>query len=166
MLIGYPHNASRSQYDVTDFFAFHLFLEVRLAEFLKDCGCQVIYKTHPDRRREAEGIFEGRVDEVVVTPFEQVLDSADVYLFTSTITSTFGVAVCTKRPVVVLDVDGKRWNPRFFSHFEQRCRLVPAGLDDANRFWFDAEKLRAAVRLPGAEPDFNIVRAIYSPRES
>lgn len=164
MLLGYPHNARRNQYDVTDFFAFHLELECRLLERLKSMGMRTIYKTHPDRAREAQDVFEALADEVITEPFEQVIDSADAYLFATTITSTFGLAMCTRRPVIVLDVEGKRWNPRFREIIARRCRLVPSGLDDNNRFWFDEGSFDQAHQFPGPVPDFGFVHDVLSPQ--
>jgi hypothetical protein len=122
-----------------------------------------IYKTHPDRIGEAAGIFDGLADEILTAPFEQVLDCADAYLFLTTITSTFGLAVCTRRPVIVFDVEGKRWNPRFRRLFDRRCRLVPSGLDGDNRFWFDSDAFDRAHDLPGPIPEFDVVHQVFSP---
>ena len=163
MVIGYPMVPWRSQSDVTCFFAFHLEAEIRILRLLRSWGLRTLYKAHPDRLGEISGIYENYADEVLLEPFESVVDRADIILFLTTITTTFCLSVCTRKPIVVLNNKGKVWNPALREMFEKRCRFVPSGLGDDNRIQFDQDALRAACTQAGALPDFEIVRRVFTP---
>ena len=64
--------------------------------------------------------------------------------YTSGTSTTFVEALCTRRPVVLID----RFyaiNPAVRPAIEARCRIVPARADAQNRLRVDADTLRAAI---------------------
>jgi hypothetical protein len=145
MLIGFPMNQSRYMYFPGHFSLFHLDLELRLIYLLKQRGLKVIYKAHPDRRREVKGVFERSVDEIRVEAFEDVYHTCDAFIFAHTDTSTFGIALCTNKPIVVLDVEGKPWRGNTREMISKRCRMVPAWIDGRCRILFDDHALKTAL---------------------
>ena len=84
MLVGFPFDPSRYDIENNLFFYKILLLEYQLIKTLKDSGYHVIYKAHPDRLSEVQGLFNDLVDEYFSKPFEQVWRSSDLILFTYT----------------------------------------------------------------------------------
>jgi hypothetical protein len=166
MLMGYPMNEYRYLDDVGAYSRIRLEMELRLVDDLRAQGFSVIYKGHPDRRAEVLGIFDGRVDHIEFSPFEQVWSSADALLFTYPGTTTFGYALCTNRPIVLLDHVRQQWNPRVRQDLARRCAMVPASFDERNRIVYSLGELAEALRRPPAEPDYTVVERYMIPEQA
>ena len=164
MLIGFPMNQHRYDEIAGHFSLFHLDLELRLVRFLKTQGLRVVYKVHPDRFEEARGVFEGLAHEICPEPFEKVYLDCDAYLFAHADTSTFGIALCTNKPVILINFDGKPWNSRPFELVCKRCNLVPSWIDDRNRIQFDLEKLIEHLEKKIAEPNTEFMEEYVNSR--
>lgn len=166
MIIGYPMNAHRYPYSVGNFFLFQLDLELRLAQLLKRRGYQVIYKIHPERTKEASGIFEGTVDRILPQPLESVYQQTDAFLFGCIASSTFGFTVCTNKPIFVIDIEGKDWNPEAYELLRRRCVMVPAHYDERNRLEFDEGYLLDKLGRRPEPPDFSYFEEVMVPSRS
>lgn len=164
MVMGYPMLPHRTQFDVTNGLAMHLEAERRILALLREHGLRAQYKAHPETRTDAQGLFDDVADEIIFEPFESVLEQTDVVLFLTTVSSTFGAALCTRKPIVVLDHAGKNWNPMLKDLVARRCRLVPSWIGADNRITFQASALLSALELPGATPDFTVVDDVFSPK--
>lgn len=163
MIMGYPMNAQRAAFSAADFSLFQLEFEHQAARLLKGAGFGVLYKVHPERRAEAEGLFKGVCDETIADPFEKVWDRADAYLFGCTTSTTFGFAQCLNRYIAVLDFQNKRWNPEAHEFLKRRCAMIPADLDDRNRIVFDGDCLVQAFSKDLQPPDFTYVNRFMLP---
>lgn len=164
MIVGFPMTARRGMFHMAgNFFAFQLDLEIRLMAAAKSVGVEVIYKMHPDRRKEAEGIFDTFCDRIVVEPFEDVLDMADAYLFNQIGTTTFGIAVCMNKPVITIDLADENWNPDVRPLLERRCVSIAAKMDHRQRIRFDEAALKNVLTQPVGEIDFSYVRHYMFP---
>lgn len=146
MLIGFPMNQYRYDEVPGHFSLFHLDLELRLLRFFRKNGLRVIYKVHPNRLKEAKGIFEGLAHEIKSEPFEEVYQECDAYVFGHTDTSTFGIALCTNKPIISIEIQGKRWNPGPYELIARRCKLVPAWIDSRSRVIYDESKLMEYIK--------------------
>lgn len=158
MLIGYPHNQWRKPQSAGGFSLFHLDMELRLCELLKDNGYDVIYKTHPDRLLEAEGIFD-EVAEVRAGLFEECMDEADAYIFGSIRTTAFPLSLCTSKPVIGLVSNENPYKP-FNAPMEmlkKRCALIETNFDERNRFSYDEEKILDRLRAPNGPCDSEFI---------
>jgi len=153
MLIGFPMNQYRYLGFPGHFSMMHLHLELRLLDFMNRMGFRTVYKVHPDRKKEAEGIFEEFSGSVTSEPFENVVHLCDAYLFAHTDTSAFGIAVCTNRPIIVIEIEGKIWRGNSFELVSKRCRIVQAWIDKWGRVIFDEKCLKEALREEVEEPN-------------
>jgi len=153
MLIGFPMNQYRYDEIAGHFSLFHLDLELRLIHFLKTQGLRVVYKVHPDRLEEARGVFDALADEIRPEPFEKVYLDCDAYLFGHADSSTFGIALCTNKPVILINAAGKAWNQKPFELVCRRCHVVPAWMDDSNRIQFEEDVLATYLQSEIAAPD-------------
>jgi len=164
MVMGYPMNAVRYLYSTADFFLFQLDVELRLLKLLREKGFKAIYKMHPERRKEAAGLFEGRCDEISVEPFEKVWDQADAFFFGCTTSTTFGFALCTNRPVFVLDVEGRSWNSEARELLRKRCGMIPAAFGKGNRLEFDEGTILRNLSMEFGELDMEYLKRCMFPQ--
>jgi hypothetical protein len=164
MIIGYPLNANRYLYSNGDFFVFQLDLELRLVTLLKEQGFEIIYKMHPDRQKEAGGLFSGKADRILVEPFETVYEEADAIIFGCTTSTTFGFALCLNKPVFVFDLEGKYWNPEAYELLRKRCVMIPTRFDERNRLQFEAGWLVDKLKQRPEIPDFAYVEQVMFPQ--
>jgi hypothetical protein len=163
MVVGYPMNAVRYLYSSGDFFLFQVDLELRMMRLFKENGFIVLYKVHPERRKEAEGIYEGACDQILGEPFEEVWPQADAIVYPITTSSTFGYALTTNRPLIALDLQGKRWNRDAYDLLKKRCTMVPAWFTERNRVDFDEKNLLEALQRKPETPDYAYVRELMVP---
>lgn len=159
MLMGFPMNASRYHQEGVGglFFFFQFELEMRLARLLRQNGYRVLYKIHPDRQGGIRELMEPLCDEIVTAPFEQCWKKADAILSKYTGSSTFGFALCTNRPIVLLDNERSLWRSDHYEALKRRCRMVQAWIQDS-RIEFDKNSLIRALKRKPQPPDGAYVR--------
>jgi len=162
MLMGFPMNAHRYYGVPGYFFLFQLDLEMRLARLLKQNGYKVLYKIHPERQEGVRAFLEPLCDKIISDPFEQCWSEADALLFKYTASSTFGFALCTNRPIVLLDHERRFWRPEHYEELARRCRMVPASMGD-DQVRFDEEALLETLKRKPHPPEDGYVRKFMYP---
>ena len=55
------------------------------------------------------------------------------------------MALCTDTPIVMIDPEGRNWNPEIEALLRKRCEFVAASLDGHNRINLDLPKFVAAI---------------------
>ena len=133
--------------------------QIHLVELLQRLDIDLLCKPHP------EGHFIGKRNPIeALAPtsyrrFEEHLDDADLFLFDAPTSTTFVEALCTRRPVVLID----RFyaiNPAVRPEIEARCRIVSARPDDRNRVRVDPEELAAAIMSAPRDADPSYFRRL------
>jgi len=146
MLIGFPMGSSYISPWLPEHYTLaQLNLELRVVKVLKAIGYYVIYKAHPDRYKEVEGVFEDYVDEVLKDRLEDVYVNADCLFFGTPNSSTFGFALLTNKPIVLVNITGRRWYKPVFELLKKRCSMVYADADDLGKIIFDDEAVVNAI---------------------
>lgn len=163
MIVGASMNPNRAPFSPARHFFFQLNAELDSAEILRQAGYEVIYKIHPERRAEVEPLIADIVDRIVVEPFENCWQQADAFVFGYLCTSTFGFALCTNRPIVLLESPGIDWNREAADLLTRRCRLVPCAYDAHNRFAITPDALVGALADTHGEPDMSYVTQLMEP---
>ena len=163
MIIGYPLTTIRYQYSAADYFYFQLDLELRLAKLLKSNGYKVIYKAHPDTVDRVGGIFDNIVDEVLISPFEQTYQSADVLFFGCLTSTTFGYAVNTNKPIYLVDTEGQYWNNGVYDLIKKRCTLIKSNFNQYNRLIFNEDCILKKLKEKQLEPNYEYVQKLMFP---
>jgi hypothetical protein len=126
--------------------------QMHLVESLEALDVDLLCKPHP------EGHFVSKRNPIeALAPtsyrrFEEHLDDADLFLFDAPTSTTFLEALCTRRPVVLID-RCYAINPAVRPAIEARCRIVPARADAQNRLRVDPAELAAAIREAPREAD-------------
>jgi hypothetical protein len=145
LLIGFPLSAPRYAYGWGEFFAQRLDLEIRVCRVLRRAGYEVLYKPHPETGAWSAQVLAPEVDQVLLQPFEDVMAQADLFLFMHPLTTTFGVAICSPKPIVLVDVEGRDWQAPIYDLLRRRCAMVRARFDESNRVTFAAADLVAGI---------------------
>lgn len=109
-----------------------LYLELQIVKALKEAGFYVIYKAHPDRLRESQDIFEGRVDLILTEPFETVWDQADCFVNVTWASTTYGYALRTGKPAIIVNTLGAPWPKKLLNVIKERYFFVRTLLDERN----------------------------------
>lgn len=165
MIVGFPMNANRYPGFPGEFFVSQLDLELRLIRQLKSQGYDVLYKMHPDRKREAEVVF-GQEDVTVVRErFEEVWEAADAILIKHIATTVLAFAQCTNRPLLLFDHEKSACDPAQYEMLARRCRIVPAWVDADQRIQWDGDALSRALREKPVLPDFSYAERYMFPQD-
>ncbi|MDC1536834.1 hypothetical protein N8516_06685 [Candidatus Thioglobus sp.] len=146
MLVGFPFDPSRYDIENNLFFYKILLLEYQLIKTLKDEGYYVIYKAHPERLSEVQGLFNDLVNEYLSEPFELVWRSADLILFTYTSTTTFGFALTTSLPIILIDSATDNRDRKERKQMEGRVNIVDAKVDAKMKIVFNKEDLISKIQ--------------------
>lgn len=158
MIIGFPMDDYMYAWLPERYTFSSLHLELRLVKLLKASGYYVIYKAHPDRISEVEGIFEGYADKVFKKErFEDVYDMADCLLFSHAYTTTFGFSLLSKKPIVLINVTGETWFPKAFELLKKRCCIIDAEPDDSGRILLKSQDVIDAVGTSLKNIDYEIL---------
>ncbi len=161
MLMGTPANPNRYIHERGQFFYIKIDLEIRIIRFLKNAGYDVIYKAHPERLDEINGLFNGLADEVNTEPFEKEWEKADAFVFTDAQSSTFGFALSTRLPLFYLDNDSGNNNPLLLELLAKRVKFVPMFLGPNIQMMFDEDKFLTFLKEPTQEVDFSFVKEMF-----
>jgi hypothetical protein len=163
MVIGSPLRPIRYVSGTGEFFIFKFDIELRLVKLLKQAGYEVTYKAHPEEIGEIKCAFDGIADKIEGRPFEAVYHEADAFVFAHPLSTTFGLALCTNRPIVLIDIEGRNWNRDGYQLLRKRCAMVPAWFSASNRIEFDEQNLVEALQSAEASIDASYVETYMFP---
>ncbi|MFC1822866.1 hypothetical protein ACFL9T_09185 [Thermodesulfobacteriota bacterium] len=127
-------------------------LQLRILDFLLSLGKSIIFKNRPktallNRRYDHFGYFRGRV-EYKDTPFTQVLDDADLFVFEVVgSTALYEAMTLTEKPILLFKPPLPKCTHEFDSILRKRCFVVEMYEDDKNRLVFNQEKLKGIFNL-------------------
>lgn len=165
MIIGYPHSQWRKYQLPASLSLMQLDLELQMADILKNAGYDVIYKVHPNRIREVEGIFDDTARVFTKGYFQDYLDEADAFLFGNIKSTAFSIALCTNKPIVGLIIDSGPYQPfpEAMELLKKRCSIIETKFDERNRVVFDKEELKATLAKKPEQPNTEFVETYMFP---
>jgi len=127
--------------------------QLRLVEGAKGLPIDLISKPHP------EGLLKGGrhpledAGPVEYRRFEEIRDDADGFLYDLPQSTTFWEAVCTDRPITLIDFGVTRFNATVEPLIQRRCRVIKVRWDVRNLPTIDADELAdALLRKQPADP--------------
>lgn len=119
--------------------------QLRLLDMLRTFPCELVVKPHPENHVlwnrqpiEPHAVCDNR-------PFRTALAEADVLLFDFALTTAFWEALCSDRPVVLVQPAGERLNPALRDLYAARLKRVDVRHDERNRPTVDSAALAAAL---------------------
>ena len=139
MLMGFPMSCQRRLGERGLFFLSKIEIEYKIMEMLKKIGLNVLYKAHPDRGNEVNGIFDGIADRIVYDTFEKSWEMADAFIFTYTSTTTFDLALKTDKKIILIDVKTNLVDECLRLNLHKRVDYVPATIN-SNDFLINFDK--------------------------
>lgn len=157
MIVGYPPNWIRYPGLAGHWALTQLDLEISLIETLSTAGFKVLYKAHPEWEDKLKRIFANINCEFIGGHLEECWHHADAFVFPRTTSTSFGFALCTNRPIVLLNTEGQNWVDEAYVLLARRCQIVPATIDGRLRVRFDEHALVAALKRQVGEPDHTYV---------
>jgi len=140
----------------------YLAWQARLIGKLKRLPVELICRPHP------EGVMGGSEHPVTQyahtshVPFGELLDWADLFVFDYFATTALFEAMCTRKPVVFIDVNTRSLRPEIERPFLQRCRVIHAHEDENNVPDVGFEELAEAVNGNSKEGDPTFFRRLLA----
>ncbi len=128
-------------------------LQLSVVEAVEAAGLPVAVKPHPES--SLYGLahpLEGRVP-LDRRPFAEALADADLLVFDYPQSTAFWEALCTDRPVILVDAGITRFHTAARALIDRRCRVVPAAIGPDGRVVPDAPALEAALTGALTAPD-------------
>ncbi len=121
---------------------------VGLIKGLKEAGYHVTAKRHPKGILSNEPLLGPECeDEVIGGQFSDMLDRADAFVL-DIAGSVFAEALCTMKPVVLIDLGNRPFNPTARRDLEKCCQIVPARIQEDNRIVIDISSVVDAIETP------------------
>lgn len=122
--------------------------QARLLKVLTASGLHTVAKRHPKGLlAEVPLLAPFCSEEILGAPLGPFLESCDAFVF-DLAGSAFIEALCTMKPVVLIDVPLRPFNPRALRDLEGVCRIVRASYDEGNRIVVGRDALLEAVHAP------------------
>ncbi|NMM45593.1 hypothetical protein HH303_13945 [Rhodospirillaceae bacterium KN72] len=130
--------------------------QIDLIERLKAHDIDLMLKPHPEGHFGDDTYPLQHMAETSFRRFETHLRDADVFIFDAPTSTTFCEALCTNRPVILIDRTQYPTNPVLDEQVAARCLVVRTDYDGNNRLRVDAQGLdRTIAALPdAADPSF------------
>ncbi len=138
-------------------------LEWRILQTLRRGGYKIIYKQHPGGVLNSPLYSSDETLTVSREPFENVMDQADAYLFYQSASTTLSYALCTKKPVIIIEPEDRQWGDDY-ALLAKRGILIKSTIDSANRLQFNENDLLEALSRPLEEPNNDFVMKYYFPK--
>lgn len=123
----------------------HIDWQFRLVRQLQGLNVDLILRPHPESYPLGQPHRLSELAPLDSRPYEACLSDADVFLFDYEQSTTFYEALCTDRPVVLIDFGNALFTEEVKTLLEKRCRIVKATFDDRNRPQIDWDELEAAI---------------------
>ena len=135
MIIEYPLTETR--HNIYSFWPYQLKLMLKIGAFMRAIGLKTIMKRHPDRVEESRSIYEEVYDQQLTTPFEDVFEQADAFLFMNITSTTFGFAMTTNRPIFIFSTWLEEVWEEMIPLIKERCIVIPSWIDEKGDFYYD-----------------------------
>lgn len=118
---------------------------VRLIQQLSKMPVELVCKPHPDSGFATPGHPVSRYAKIVNTPFEDVINDADIFIFDCLNSTAFWEAVCTDKKIICIDVGVVRPTQNALPILKRRCTFLKASFDDSNRLQISDFQLRESL---------------------
>lgn len=125
---------------------FYLDLQLRIVAALKNESSDFVVQPHPEGVLSGARHPLGLVSRISDQRFEDIVNSIDAFVFDYPASTTFAQALCTDKPIVVLDLWGENFFcPTMRRRFAERCRFVQARQNERGQVEFQPGALTDAV---------------------
>jgi hypothetical protein len=169
-----PHSPNRVLYVSASFTGFrqrfppripdvvHLDWQLRLASALSKFPIDLLAQTHPGGLLRGQVHPVGEVAALSNRNFEDVWPWADVFVFDVLQSTTFTLALCSDRPIVMIDHEMNRFGDAVKEMLRRRCSILTVTRDEKNLPQIDFAALEEAVSGPLHQADPTEFRALFA----
>jgi hypothetical protein len=133
----------------------------RLLKLLSTFDIDLVHKPHPG------GVFMGcppaleNLARIENRRFENAIQDFDILMFDFAASTTFSLALCSDKPIILLDFGSLVFQHSVKKAIADRCTVVDVGVDERNRLSVDNEFLRQAVCRLHRVPDPTYFRKLF-----
>lgn len=121
---------------------------LRLLKSIQNANFNVISKRHPKGQFNNTKLFSGlRIDELINGSFSDLTRTADAFVFDFA-ASAFMEALCTNKPVVLIETPFRQLLPTGRREVEEICTIVTASYDENNRIVADFDAVIKGLSTP------------------
>lgn len=135
--------------------------QLRLAEMLEAMPVNVSVRPHPEGLLPSGAHPVCRKLPMSVGPIEKAFTCVDRLVFEYAHSTAFWEALCTDRPVVLIDLGDSALGEEVSDIVARRCRVVRAKFDKHNRPQIDRDELGEAVRGGADTVDPSEIRSLF-----
>lgn len=131
-------------------------LQFRVISWLKECGITPKIKPHPGTN--LDGLLKhplGTEAEILTEPFESVAKNAEIFIFDYAQSTTFWAALCTNRPVILIDTKITEFDHKTRELLAGRCYIIETEFDDRGRCIFAESQLTDALLRAREKTNFD-----------
>jgi hypothetical protein len=118
---------------------------LRLAKKLSNMPINLISKPHPDFKFPGTSHPLSRYSKVVYSPFEEIIDDADIFVYDCLNSTTFWEVVCSRKKIICIDVGLPEATEESLAILQRRCTMIRTRLDESNRLQISSEELEEAI---------------------
>ena len=142
MLIGNAYRNTGMSSVTAPYGVVQLQIELEIISKLQELEYSVIYKKHPGGYYANKKLPFNNDVEVIESPFESIFHIADILFFYYTRTTTFGYALSSNKPIVVINSLNEEIEEESKELLQNQCSFLMANYNKNNRFYIDINQLR------------------------
>lgn len=164
LLVGHPFRSTLQFAIPAPPDPLYLDFQMRVAKCLSALDVDLLCKPHPEGFSQLGWKPLAKVYSTSDRPFEDHLDDTDVFVFDAPTSTTFAEALCTDRPVVLIDRPNYPLNPNIDTQIRSRCSMIKAWVGDEGRININWDELRDVVANPKRDIDPGYFRRLLADR--
>ena len=151
--VSHPYNGHR-QFAIAGMRdPIYMDFQIDLIERLQEHDIDLTLKPHPEGHFRNDTYPLQHMAPTSFQRFENHLRDTDIFIFDAPTSTTFSEALCTRRPVILIERTQYPINPALAEQIAARCIVVQTRYTDDNRLRVDAGALKSAIE--SAEPEAN-----------
>ena len=121
--------------------------QARFISFMKNKNYDVTIKSHPESSFKTPKSFENTLGAQINSDrFEEVFETADLFIFDYICTSTLTEALRTNIPIIIVDFGDIPWSNKALELATKRCAFIKGICDKDNRLQIDWDCFNAEVK--------------------
>ncbi len=121
-------------------------LQFRLISWMKEADISVKIKPHPGTNLSGLSSHPlSKAAEVLTMPFEDIMSATQFFVFDYAQSTTFWAALCTDKPVILIDAKITEFDEEMKKLLQERCFIIGTDFDERGRCLPSKEQFFAAL---------------------
>ena len=131
-------------------------LQFTVVSWIQSYGIRTKIKPHP--ATNLDGLSQhplSDVAEVLNSPFEKIMHEAEMFIFDYAQSTTFWAALCTEKPVILIDTKITEFDKETRDLLEHRCLVIDTKFDERGRCIPDKDQFTKALHQARSQMRFD-----------